>query len=31
MKQFRNLNKEELPTGIECGVTYKTGNLTHKK
>ncbi|CAG8628167.1 5575_t:CDS:2 [Rhizophagus irregularis] len=28
MKQFRNLNKEELPTGIECGVTYKTDNLT---
>ncbi|PKC73443.1 hypothetical protein RhiirA1_451149 [Rhizophagus irregularis] len=25
---FRNLNKEELPTGIECGVTYKTDNLT---
>ncbi|PKK64631.1 hypothetical protein RhiirC2_716142 [Rhizophagus irregularis] len=26
--KFRNLNKEELPTGIECGVTYKTDNLT---
>ena len=25
-QQFRYLRQEELPSGIECGATYKTGN-----